>query len=174
MVEDSARGYRRVVASPRPSKIQQARIIRSMLDAGDIVIAAGGGGIPVVRETDGSLQGVEAVIDKDYTSSRLALEIDADVLLFLTAVEKVFYNFVLPSQKALDRLDTIDAKGLLQKGEFGMGSMEPKISALICFLEDKYKSSQLSSMPREREAIITLPEKANEALQGKAGTHIIR
>jgi len=101
IIEDSARGYRRVVPSPKLLNIQQARIIKSMLDAGEIVIAIGGGGIPVVREENKSLRGVEAVIDKDYASSRLAVEIDADILLILTAVEKVYRNFGLPSQESI-------------------------------------------------------------------------
>ncbi len=166
MIEDSARGYRRTVPSPIPVSIQQARIIKSMLDAGEIVVAVGGGGIPVVREEDRSLRGVEAVIDKDYASSRLAIEIDADVLLILTAVEKVFRDFNLPSQKALDHLNLTEAKELLAEGQFGVGSMEPKIRAAIEFLEETDESP--------REVIITLPETAVKALQGKTGTRITR
>ena len=163
MIEDSARGYRRVVPSPRPVSIQQARIIKSMLDAGEIVIAVGGGGIPGVRGTNRTLEGVEAVIDKDYASSRLAIEIDADVLLILTAVEQVFRDFGRPSQKALNHLNLIEAKQLLAEGQFGTGSMEPKIKAAIEFLEE-----------RDGEVIITLPETAVKALQGKTGTRITR
>ena len=174
MIEDSARGYRRVVPSPRPVSIQQARIISSMLDAGEIVIAAGGGGIPVIREEKGSLRGIEAVIDKDYASSRLAIDIDADVILYLTAVEKVFRDFGRPSQKALDHLTLNEAKELLAEGQFGVGSMEPKIRGAIEFLEETDKSAQLSFLPREREVIITLPETAVGALQGKTGTRITR
>jgi len=127
MIEDSARVYRRVVPSPIPVSIQQARIIKSMLNAGEVVVAVGGGGIPVVREADGSLRGVEAVIDKDYASSLLAIEIDADVLLILTAVEKVFRDFSLPSQKPLDHLTLAEAKEFLAEGQFGTGSMEPRL-----------------------------------------------
>ena len=127
MIEDSARVYRRVVPSPIPVSIQQARIIKSMLNAGEVVVAVGGGGIPVVREADGSLRGVEAVIDKDYASSRLAIEIDADVLVILTAVEKVFRDFSLPSQKPLDHLTLAEAKEFLAEGQFGTGSMEPRL-----------------------------------------------
>lgn len=163
MIEDSARGYRRVVPSPRPVSIQQARIIKSMLDAGEIVIAVGGGGIPGVRGRNRSLKGVEVVIDKDYASSRLAIEIDADVLLILTAVEHVYRDFGLPSQKALNHLNLIEAKELLAEGQFGAGSMEPKIGAAIEFLEE-----------RDGEVIITLPETAVKALRGKTGTRITR
>jgi carbamate kinase len=174
MIEDSGRGYRRIVPSPIPVKIQQARIIKSMLDAGEIVIAIGGGGIPVVRESDGSLRGVEAVIDKDYASSRLAIEIDADVFLILTSVEKVYRDFGLPAQTALDHLSLAEAKALLAEGQFGTGSMEPKVRAAISFLQEMGESAQLSSAYRQREVIITLPETAMEALQGKTGTRITR
>jgi len=163
MIEDANRGYRRVVSSPRPVSIQQARIIKSMLDAGEIVIAVGGGGIPGIRGRNRTLMGAEAVIDKDYASSRLAVEIDADVLLILTAVEHVFRDFGLPSQKALDHLKLAEAKQLLAKGQFSVGSMEPKIEAAINFLEEK-----------DGEVIITLPETATAALQGKTGTRITR
>ncbi len=164
MIEDSARGYRRVVPSPIPMKIQQARIIKSMLDAGEIVIAVGGGGIPSVREKDGSLCGVEAVIDKDYASSRLATEIDADVLLILTAVEYVCRDFAKPTQQALEHLSLAEAKQLLAQKQFGTGSMEPKIKAAIMFLEGPGRPG--------REVIITLPETAVKALEGKTGTRI--
>lgn len=170
IIEDANRGYRRVVPSPRPVHIEQARIIKDMLDAGEIVIAVGGGGIPVVREKDRSLRGVEAVIDKDFASSRLAIDLDADVLLILTAVEHVFRDFGRPSQKALDHLDLNDAKRLLAEGQFGKGSMEPKIRAAIQFLEETAESNP----PREREVIITSPETAMKALQGKTGTRITR
>jgi carbamate kinase len=174
MIEDAKRGYRRVVPSPKPVKIQQARIIKSMLDAGEIVVAVGGGGIPSAREKDRSLRGVEAVIDKDYASSRLAIEIDADVLLFLTAVEKVFRDFGLPSQKALNHLTVAEAKELLAEGQFGTGSMEPKIVAAIEFLQEVDELAQPSLPRHEREVIITLPETAMAAIQGKTGTRITR
>ena len=170
MIEDSARGYRRVVPSRRPVQIQQARIIRSMLDAGEIVIAVGGGGIPSMRENNGSLRGVEAVIDKDYASSHLAIEVGADTILFLTAVEKVFRDFGLPSQRALDKITIAEAKQLLAEGQFGVGSMEPKIRAAVEFLEEMGEIEP----HREQEAIITLPETLGEALRGKTGTRITR
>jgi len=166
IIKDATRGYRRVVASPEPLKIQQARIIRSMLDAGEIVIAAGGGGIPVIRSPDRSLRGVEAVIDKDLASARLGIDIDADVLLILTAVENAFVDFGRPSEKPLHLITVTEAEALLEKGQFGIGSMEPKIRASIKFLKGtprKYK----------REVIITTPERAMEALRGEAGTRIV-
>jgi len=174
MIEDSNRGYRRVVPSPKPLSIQQARIIESMLDAGEIVIAVGGGGIPVVRGRNRCLQGVEAVIDKDYASSRLAIDINADVFIILTTVEKVFRDFGLSSQKALDHLTVAEAKKLLAEGQFGVGSMEPKIRAAIEFLHETGKSVRLSLHRREREVIITLPEMVTAAMQGKTGTRITR
>ncbi len=168
IIEDSARGYRRVVPSPIPINTQQARIIKSMLDAGEIVVAVGGGGIPVVREDNRNLCGIEAVIDKDYASARLAIEIDADVLFILTAVEYVYRDFATPHQKALENLSLAEAKKLLEEGHFGKGSMEPKIRAAIMFLEETNQGPS-----REREVIITLPETASKALEGKTGTRII-
>lgn len=167
MIEDAKRGYRRVVPSPKPVKIQQARIIKSMLDANEIVVAVGGGGIPSVRESDGKLRGVEAVIDKDCASSRLAIDINADVLLILTAVEKVYRDFGRPSQKALNHLNLNEAKELLAEGHFGKGSMEPKIRAAIEFLQEGGEKTK-------REVIITRPEAVTAALQGKTGTRITR
>lgn len=163
MIEDSARGYRRVVPSPKPVSVQQARIIKSMLDTGEIVVALGGGGNPMVRGANRSLQGIEAVVDKDYASSRLAIEIDADYFIIITAVEKVCYDFGLPSQKTLDRLSLNEVKELMAAGQFGKGSMEPKIGAAIEFLEEK-----------GGQVIITLPETLTKALQGKTGTLITR
>ena len=169
MIEDSKRGYRRVVPSPRPLNVQQARIIKDMIDTGEIVIAAGGGGIPVVREKNGDLRGIEAVIDKDYASSRLGIEIRADLFVILTAVEKVCRDFGLPSQQPLDYLKVGEAKKLLAEGQFGVGSMQPKIRAAIDFLEGSEKIP--GNQPRE--VIITLPEAVTEALRGNTGTRII-
>jgi carbamate kinase len=166
MIKDATRGYRRVVASPEPLEIQQARIIRSMLDAGEIVIAAGGGGTPVIRNPDKSLRGVEAVIDKDLASARLGIDIDADVLLILTAVENVFVDFERPCQKPLHLITVTEAEALLKEGQFGIGSMEPKIRASIKFLKSTPKRYN-------REVIITAPERAMEALTGEAGTRIV-
>jgi carbamate kinase len=167
IIEDSARGYRRVVPSPMPVNIQQARIIKSMLDAGEIVIAVGGGGVPVVREENRNLRGVEAVIDKDYASARLAIEIDADILFILTAVEHVYRDYATPDEKSLEELSLAEARKLLEEGHFGKGSMEPKIRAAIIFLEE-------SDQSREREVIITLPETALKALRRETGTRITR
>jgi carbamate kinase len=169
IIEDAGRGYRRVVASPFPLDIQQARIIKSMLNSGEIVIAAGGGGIPVIRDDTRNLHGVEAVIDKDYASARLAVQIDADVLFILTAVEYAYRDFGTPHQKPLEQLSLAEAKALVAEGHFGKGSMEPKIGAAIMFLEE---ADQQES--REREVVITLPESAAKALEGKTGTRIIR
>ncbi len=169
IIPDSGRGYRRVVASPAPVSLQQARIIKSMLDAGEIVVAVGGGGIPCAREENRNLYGVEAVIDKDYASARLAIEVHADVLFFLTAVEHVYQDFATAHQKALTDLSVAESKKLLEKGQFGKGSMEPKIRAAMMFLE-KAKPD----MRCQPEVIITLPETALAALQGKTGTRITR
>ena len=167
IIEDSARGFRRVVPSPMPVHIQQSRIIKSMLDADEIVIAVGGGGIPVVRDDKRNLHGIEAVIDKDFASARLAVELDADVLFILTAVEYVYQDFDKPQKKALKKLRLPEAKKLLMDGHFGKGSMEPKIKAAIMFLEEANKDQS-----REREVIITLPEVAVKALNGETGTLI--
>jgi carbamate kinase len=166
MIEDSGRGFRRVVPSPKPVSIQQARIIKSMLNANEIVIAVGGGGIPGVRANDGSIHGIEAVIDKDHASSRLAIELEADTLLILTAVEHVYRDFCLVSQEPLCKINLSETKRLLDEGQFGEGSMKPKIQAAIEFLEET------ASLPQKREVIITLPEKARMALQRKTGTRI--
>lgn len=166
IIKDATRGHRRVVASPEPLEIQQARIIRSMLDAGEIVIAAGGGGIPVIRSPDKSLRGVEAVIDKDLASARLGIDIDADVLLILTAVENAFVDFGRPSEKPLHLITVTEAEALLEEGQFGIGSMEPKIRASIKFLKG-------TSSKYKREVIITTSERTMEALRGEAGTRIV-
>jgi carbamate kinase len=166
IINDSDRGYRRVVPSPDPLEIQQARIIRRMLDAGEIVIAVGGGGIPVIRRPDKSLRGVEAVIDKDLASARLAMDIGADVLLILTAVETVFKDFGKPSQKPLRNIIDTEVEALLKEGQFGAGSMEPKIVASLKFL-------RATPAGRRREVIITAPEKALDALAGRTGTKMV-
>jgi len=133
------------------------------------VVAVGGGGIPGVREHNRNLSGSEAVIDKDYASARLAIEIDADVLFILTAVEYVYRDFATPRQKALKNLTVAESKKLLDEEQFSKGSMEPKIRAAVMFLEEAD-----SNRGREREVIITLPETALAALQGKTGTRITR
>ncbi len=163
MVEDAGRGWRRVVPSPWPLDFVEKEIVRSFLNSGVVAIAAGGGGIPVVREKDGTLRGVEAVIDKDRASALLAIELDVDMLIILTGVEKVYLNFGKPDQKALDVLTTTDAKKYLEAGEFPKGSMGPKIEASIKFAEETGK-----------EALITDMTKLKEALEGKTGTKIVK
>ena len=165
LIEDAQRGYRRVVASPAPMDIQQTRIIQDMLDNGEIVIAVGGGGVPVVREKTGSLRGTDAVIDKDLASACLAINIEAEMFLLLTSVEKVSRDFGRPSQKDLDTITVNEAEALLAEGHFGKGSMEPKIMAGIKFLKE-------SKNHAERQVIITLPEAATAAMQGKTGTRM--
>ena len=162
MVEDAGRGWRRVVPSPQPLDVIEKEVIRLMLKNDKIVIAAGGGGIPVIRNEDGTLSGVEAVIDKDRASALLAIELDVDMLIILTGVEKVYLNFGKPDQKALDVLTIEEAQKYLDAGEFPKGSMGPKIEASIRFAKTTGK-----------EALITDMTKLKEALEGKTGTRIV-
>ena len=159
--EDAGRGYRRVVASPKPVEIVEIGAIRSLVESGQLVIACGGGGIPVVRQGN-HLKGASAVIDKDFASELLAEELDADFLIILTAVEKVAVNFGKPEEKWLDDLSTQDAKKYMSEGHFAPGSMLPKVQAAVKFAESK----------PGRTALITLLEKAKDGIQGKTGTHI--
>ncbi|OOP55309.1 MAG: carbamate kinase [Candidatus Brocadia carolinensis] len=163
IVEDSQRGYRRVVASPNPLKIVEESAIKTLLKAGDIVIAAGGGGIPVIMKEDGDLEGVDVVIDKDLASAVLARDIHAHCLMMLTSVEYAFLNFKQPNEQALHRLTVKDAQKYLQEGHFPPGSMGPKIQASINFLD----------WGGER-AIITSIDKVKEAMDGRTGTMIIK
>ncbi|MCL5038186.1 MAG: carbamate kinase [Chloroflexi bacterium] len=163
IVEDAGRGYRRVVASPIPKEIVELDSIKTLVGNQTIVVAVGGGGIPVIRENDGMLKGVEAVIDKDYASSLLASDIKADLFVISTAVSKVSLNYNKPGQVDLDYLSLDDAKKYLAEGQFAKGSMGPKIQAVINFLE----------RGGER-AIITMPETIEEALNGKNGTLITK
>ncbi|HEC33694.1 MAG TPA: carbamate kinase, partial [Chloroflexi bacterium] len=135
VVEDAGRGWRRVVPSPLPQEIVELDAVRELLDAGIVTITVGGGGIPVVRNEDGSLRGVAAVIDKDYASSLLARSIGADLFLISTAVEQVYLNFGKPDQKAIDVMTVAEAKKYMEEGQFAKGSMLPKIQAIIWFLE---------------------------------------
>jgi carbamate kinase len=162
IVEDAGRGYRRVVPSPEPLGIVEDEIIKKLIEDDVIVIAVGGGGIPVVSEKN-RLSGVEAVIDKDLASSLLASNINAELLLISTNVEKVFLNYNKPNQKGIDRMTVKDAKKYLSEGHFPPGSMGPKIEAGIRFLEKGGK-----------EVIITSPEWIGDALKNKTGTHIVR
>ncbi len=163
IIEDSHRGYRRVVPSPNPLKIVEERAVKTLLGAGDIVIAAGGGGIPVVQREDGDLEGVDVVIDKDLASGVLAREIKADCLMMLTGVDHVFLNFRQPAERALSRLTLKEARRYLQEGHFPPGSMGPKIQAAINFL------NWGGDM-----AIITSIDKVKEAMEGTTGTKIIK
>lgn len=159
MIEDSGRGYRRVVASPKPAEIVEIDTIRTMVDAGNLVIACGGGGIPVIREGN-HLKGASAVIDKDFTSCLLAKELDADYLIILTAVEQVALNFGTPDEKWLSEVSIDEAKQYISEGHFAPGSMLPKVQAAVDFAESK----------PGRTALITLLEKSRDAIQGKTGT----
>lgn len=161
--EDKARGYRRVVPSPLPLEIINKDVIKKLIKENFIVIAAGGGGIPVIYRKNKTLKGVPAVIDKDRTAAILAKDIKADLLMILTAVEKVCLNYGEENQKALDILTVKEAKKYLKEGHFPDGSMGPKIEAAIDFLEHGGK-----------EVIICDLVKADEALKGKTGTKIIK
>ena len=161
MVEDAGRGYRQVVPSPKPFDIVEAESIKALFNAGHVVIAVGGGGIPVVRR-DGKLCGTPAVIDKDFGSELLAELLDADILVILTAVEKVAINFNKPDQKGLDDLTPAQAKVYMDENQFAKGSMLPKVQAAVKFAESK----------PGRTALITLLEKAKDGIAGKTGTRI--
>jgi carbamate kinase len=161
VVEDSGRGWRRVVPSPLPKWIVQADAIRALVDDGFVVVGVGGGGIPVIEDPEGNLVGVEAVIDKDFASALLATELGADLLLISTAVEQVALNFNEPDQVWLDEMTLSDARKYLEQGQFGKGSMEPKIEAILQFIEAGGK-----------EALVTDPENIQRALDGKTGTRI--
>lgn len=163
MKEDAGRGYRRVVPSPAPIKIIEGKVISDLMQKNNIVIAAGGGGIPVVKKYN-RLQGVDAVIDKDKTSARLALDLKADIFLVLTAVDKVCINFNTPQEKKLDVLTVKEAKEYMKNNEFKEGSMLPKVEACLEFVTHR----------RDGQAIITSLSKAKEALLGKSGTLIVR
>ena len=162
VVEDAGRGWRRVVASPIPQRIVEADAIQNLIKAGFVVIAVGGGGIPVVEEENGDLNGVEAVIDKDFGSSVLANMIHADLFVISTAVEKVAINFNKPDVQWLDRMTVAEAKQYMAEGHFAKGSMLPKIQAILNFLEHGGK-----------QALITNPENISRALKGETGTWIV-
>jgi len=162
VVEDAGRGWRRVVASPLPQRIIERDVIKTLIDKGFVVVAVGGGGIPVVEDDQGNLMGSEAVIDKDYASSLLANSIKADLLLISTAVEKVALNYGKPNQVWLERMTLAEAKKYWAEGHFHKGSMGPKIQASIWFLERGGK-----------EALITNPENIERALSGQTGTRIV-
>ena len=162
VAEDAGRGWRQVVASPRPKEIVEIATVRALMNAKHAVIAAGGGGIPVVWEDKYHLKGVPAVIDKDFASECMAEQLDADMLIILTAVEKVAINFGKPDQKNLDELTPEEARKYMVEGQFAPGSMLPKVEAAVKFAESK----------PGRTALITLLEKAKDGIEGKTGTVI--
>ncbi len=161
VVEDAGRGWRRVVPSPAPVKIVEFDAITALIKSGFTVVASGGGGIPVI-EQDGQLVGVEAVIDKDYAASALARDLNADLFLITTAVDKVALNFGKPDQQLLDSLTLKQAREYLAQGHFQKGSMGPKVQAIIWYLEAGGK-----------EALITTPENIERALAGESGTRFV-
>jgi carbamate kinase len=162
MIEDAGRGWRRVVASPKPVRIIESKVVRHLAENGYVVVAAGGGGIPVVADERGMLSGVPAVIDKDLASAVLAKEINADLLVISTAVEKVMLNFGQPSQRALDSMTVAEARKYIAEGHFKPGSMLPKIEACLQFIQNG-----------GREAVITCPETLSAALDGRTGTRVV-
>lgn len=161
MKEDAGRGFRRVVPSPLPKKIVEIDAIRDLWNS-SIVISCGGGGIPVVENLDGTLEGVAAVIDKDFAAELLAEQVDADVLMILTEVEKVAVNWGKPDQKDLDSLNLKDAVRYIEESQFAPGSMLPKVMAAMKFVR---------TYPHKK-AIITSLDKAIDALEGKTGTQV--
>ena len=161
MVEDAGRGYRQVVPSPKPIDVIEKNTVKALVDNGTVVITVGGGGIPVVRK-DGKLYGTPAVIDKDFASAKLAELLDADMLVILTAVEKVAINFGKPDQKGLDDLTPADARKYIEEKQFAPGSMLPKVQAALSFAESKPGCV----------ALITLLEKAADGISGKTGTRV--
>ncbi|MCX4371403.1 MAG: carbamate kinase [Dysosmobacter sp.] len=162
VVEDAGRGYRRVVASPKPISIVEIQSIQDMVEAGLVVVACGGGGIPVFKTEGHHLKGAAAVIDKDFASEKLAEQLDADTLIILTAVEKVAVNFGRPDVKWLDSLTPAEARRYMDEGHFAPGSMLPKVQAAVKFAESR----------PGRRALITLLEKAGAGVAGETGTTI--
>ena len=162
VVEDSGRGYRRVVASPQPQSIVEIQSIQDMVEADLVVVACGGGGIPVFKTEGHHLKGAAAVIDKDFASEKMAEQLDADTLIILTAVEKVAVNFGKPGQRWLDSLTPEEARKYIDEGQFAPGSMLPKVQAAVKFAESR----------PGRRALITLLEKAGAGVAGETGTTI--
>ncbi len=161
MKEDAGRGYRRMVASPKPQEIIEIEAIRSLVDSGQLVIACGGGGIPVTLNGN-HLKGASAVIDKDFASELLAEQLNADLLIILTAVEKIALNYGRPDEKWLSDITAKEARQYINEGHFAPGSMLPKVEAAVKFAESR----------KGRTALITLLEKAKEGILGSTGTHI--
>jgi len=163
MAEDSGRGWRKLVASPRPRFIRGVDVVAALVNRGHIVIAAGGGGVPVVVSEDGDVRGVEAVIDKDYAASMLAAALSADLFIILTGVERVSKDFGKPTEEPLPEMDVATARRLLSEGQFPPGSMGPKIDAAVRFIEAGGK-----------EVLIARAESLEPSLEGKTGTLIRR
>jgi carbamate kinase len=164
VLEDAGRGWRRVVASPQPMRIVELDVIRNLLDAGVVTIAVGGGGIPVVKNAEGDLEGIAAVIDKDLASAMLANQVNADLLLISTAVEQVALNFGTPEQRWVDQFTLAEVQQYLDEGgHFAEGSMAPKMRAVVQFLEAGGK-----------EALITNPANLERAMNGETGTRIVQ
>lgn len=161
--EDAGRGWRRLVPSPEPVAVVEIEAVRTLVAAGFVVIAAGGGGIPVVRAPSGDLHGVEAVIDKDAASALVATSLSATRFVITTAVERVAVHFRTPDERWLDRVSLAEARRYLAEGHFAEGSMAPKIRAVIRYLE-----------AGGREALVTSPDALSEALEGRAGTRFVR
>ncbi|MFB1050959.1 carbamate kinase [Paraliobacillus sp. JSM ZJ581] len=162
-IEDAGRGYRKVIPSPTPIEVVEKDVMKDLVDSGHIVIGAGGGGIPVIRDND-RLIGIEAVIDKDFASECLAEALEVDFLFILTAVDQVAINFGTPSQQALDSISIEEARQYIAEGQFPPGSMLPKVEAALKFVESK----------KGRKAIISSLERAKDAILGKTGTVIYR
>lgn len=161
-IEDAGRGYRRVVASPEPKEIVELDTVKDLIERGTIVITVGGGGIPVVQDENRNLEGVAAVIDKDKSSARLAKDLNADMLIILTAVDRVCINYNKPNQKELSSINLEEAAKYIEEGHFAKGSMLPKVEACIDYVKNSING----------EALITSLEKAKDALHGKTGTII--
>jgi len=161
-VEDAGRGWRQVVPSPKPMRIVEVDAIQSLLDKGFVVVAVGGGGIPVVERPSGFIRGIEAVIDKDFASGLLAQNVGADLLVISTAIEKVALNFNQPNQQWLDRITVAEAEQYIAEGHFAPGSMLPKMQAIVKFLKEGGK-----------QALITDPPNIKRALNGETGTWIV-
>ena len=166
VMEDAGRGWRQVVASPKPVNIIEVQTVKAMMAAGQIPIAVGGGGIPVAMK-DGKYQGMGAVIDKDFSAAKLAELIGADMLIILTAVEKVAINFNKPEQKLLDSLSIAEAEKYIAEDHFAKGSMLPKVQAAISFV-------QSAAVDKPHTALITLLTKARDGIEGRTGTKIVK
>ena len=163
MMEQKGKGWRRAVPSPKPVKVVQRHMVRDLVCQGHIVIAAGGGGIPIWKKSDGQYEGIEAVVDKDLASSVLAIHISADIFIILTEESKVALNYKQPDEKKISHMNAGEAKKYLEEGHFPPGSMGPKIEAALAYLKEV-----------DKKVIITSPESLINALDGKDGTTIVR